>query len=184
MWEYCEKRFQSLSDVAQGGKGFDYKGRGLPDGAKTFDKRRFSRAVRGLALFGRNVPLHGLPEEHWMNVGPEVIQTRRWGLDTGTPQIVMNYAHVGAGPWRIKALIDDKGRPVTSAFLVFRVHDNKWSLYGLWAFLSSPLANAYVYCSSMERQNVAGKRNFRFQIGEGGWQFLGVLRGLLVELSW
>ena len=156
VWRYCEISLSKLSSVAEGGRGLEYEGKYLPKGAKTFEKERFVGGVKGYALFGDDVKLHELPQEYWMNLSEEVIRRPMWGTETGKPQIIMNYARVGSGAWRIKAMIDDKGRPVTSAFLVFRIHDSKWSLYGLWAFLNSPLANAYVYCNSMERHNLAG----------------------------
>ena len=156
VWCYCEASLGKLSSVAEGGRGLEYEGEDLLEGANTFDTQRFPGGVKGYALFGRGIMLHELPTEYWMNLSDEVVRRPMWGTETGKPQIVMNYARVGSGPWRMKALIDDKGRPVTSAFLVFRIHDSKWSLHGLWAFLNSPLANAYVYCNSMERHNLKG----------------------------
>ena len=156
IWRCCEMSLSRLSSVAKGGRGLEYEGEDLPEGAKTFDKERFLGGVRGYALFDGGIMLHGLPTEYWMNLSEGVVRRPMWGTEAGKPQMIMNYARVGSGPWRIKAMIDDKGRPVTSAFLVFRIHDSKWSLYGLWAFLNSPLANAYVYCNSMERHNLAG----------------------------
>ena len=156
VWRYCERNLPRLGSIADGGQGLIYKGEGLPQGAKTFEKERFVGGVKGYALFGDDVKLHELPQEYWMNLSEEVIRRPMWGTETGKPQIIMNYARVGSGAWRIEALIDDKGRPVTSRFLVFRIDDDNWSLHGLWAFLNSPLANAYVYCNSMERDNLAG----------------------------
>jgi hypothetical protein len=155
VWRYCERNLPRLGSIADGGQGLIYKGEGLPEGAKTFEKERFVGGVKGYALFGDDVKLHELPQEYWMNLSEEVIRRPMWGTETGKPQIIMNYARVGSGAWRIKGLIDDKGRPVTSRFLVFRIDDDNWALHGLWAFLNSPLANAYVYCNSMERDNLA-----------------------------
>ena len=80
---------------------------------------------------------------------------------------------LGAG-FRIKALIDIKGRPAASAFLVFRIQNINWSLLSLWAILNSPLANAYVYCNSMERNNSTGtvKKIPIPLIAEGSFQTL------------
>lgn len=155
VWRYCERNLPRLGSIADGGQGLIYKGEGLREGAKTFEKERFVGGVKGYALFGDDVKLHELPQEYWMNLSEEVIRRPMWGTETGKPQIIMNYARVGSGAWRIKGLIDDKGRPVTSRFLVFRIDDDNWALHGLWAFLNSPLANAYVYCNSMERDNLA-----------------------------
>ena len=55
----------------------------------------------------------------------------------------------------MKALIDHRGRPTTSTFLAFQINTEEWGLSSLWALLNSPYANAYVYCNSMEKHNLA-----------------------------
>lgn len=156
VWTFCERAYPVLSSVVDGGQGFSFKGKGLPMGTKTAEKKRFPDGVLGYAAVNENLQLHELPDEYWMNLSHSVIQRPRWGIEANKPQIIVNYARVGSGPWRMKALIDEKGRPVTSAFLVFRIHDSEWSLHDVWAILNSPLANAYVYCNSMERHNLKG----------------------------
>ena len=157
VWDYCERNCSNLSSVARGGKGLEYVGENeLPEGAKTFDKKRFAGAVKGYPLFDKGIVLHGLPAQYWMNLAPEVISRRRWGVESGSPQILMNYAPAGAEPWRLKALIDRKGRPVTSRFLVFRITDLEWSLDTLWAVLNAPLANAFIYAHTTDRDIPAG----------------------------
>lgn len=156
VWSNCEANFPTMASIADGGQGLIYKGKDLPNGAKTFDKKKFAGGVKGYALFDRHLLLHGLPDEYWMNLAPEVIRRPVCGVGTGKPRILMNYARVGSGPWRIKALIDQEGRPVTSAFLAFQIRDKNWSLFLLWAILNSPFANAYMYCNSMERHNLSG----------------------------
>jgi hypothetical protein len=156
VWDYCERNLPRLSSISEGGQGLIYRGRDLPKRAKTFEVTRFEGAVRGYALFDRDVQLHQLPKEYWMNLSPEVIRRPMWGLPTGTARMLMNYARVGSGPWRIKALIEHTGRPVTSTFLAFEIQDESWSLFSLWAILNSPYANAYMYCNSMERHNLSG----------------------------
>jgi hypothetical protein len=156
VWTLCEKNYPRLRSVVKGGQGFSFKGEDSLKGEKTADKNRFAGAVKGYAVFDENIQLHELPEEYWINISSEVIQRPRWGIDAGKPRILMNYARVGSGPWRIKALLDQEGRPVTSAFLAFQIQDENWSLSSLWAILNSPFANAYMYCNSMERHNLAG----------------------------
>lgn len=157
VWNYCETNFPTIASIADGGQGLIYKGKDyLPKGAKTFDKKKFAGGVKGYVSFDRDVQLHELPREYWMNLASEVIRRPVCGVGTGKPRILMNYARVGSGPWRIKALIDQEGRPVTSRFLAFQIQNENWSLYALWAVLNSPLSNAYMYCNSMERDNLAG----------------------------
>lgn len=156
VWSYCEANFPTIESVAEGGQGLIYKGKDLPKGLKTFEEKKFAGAVKGYALFDKHIPLHGLPAEYWMNLAPEVIRRHVCGIGTGKPRILMNYARVGSGPWRIKTLIDKKGWPVKDAFLAFQIQNENWSLFSLWAVLNSPFANAYMFCNSMERHNLAG----------------------------
>lgn len=157
VWDYCESNCSSLSSIARGGKGLEYVGENkLPEGAKTFDKKSFAGAAKGYPLFNKGIVLHGLPVQYWMNLAPEVISRPRWGVESGSSQILLNYAPAGAEPWRLKALIDRKGRAVTSRFLVFRVTDQKWSLDALWAVLNAPLANAFIYAHTTDRDIPAG----------------------------
>jgi len=153
VWTFCEKNYPCLKSVVEGGQGFSFKGKDLPKGKRTFSEERFPSAVEGYESLSRDIRLHNLPRTYWLNLGSEVIQRPRWGVVIGKPQMLMNHARVGSGPWRIKALIDNKGRPAASSFLVFRIHNNDWSLLTIWAILNSPFANAYMYCNSMERNN-------------------------------
>lgn len=154
VWKYCKTAFDVLACIADGGKGLEYKGKDLPKAAQTISETRFKGAVRGFATFGRGIKLTGLPDPAWMNLDPEVIRRPQWGTETGTPQIILNYARVTSGPWRMKALIDQDGHPVTSNFVAIRPKGELWDLQAIWAILNSPMANAYVYCHSMERHNL------------------------------
>jgi len=156
VWSYCERNFPKLDSISEGGQGLIYEGKDLPPETKTFEKKRFAGAVKGYALFDGDVKLHRLPTEYWMNLAPEAIRRPVWGTETNNAQILMNYAPVGVEPWRLKTLIDRKGRPVTSRFLVFRITDQKWSLNALWAVLNAPLANAFIYAHTTDRDIPAG----------------------------
>jgi hypothetical protein len=174
IWDYCERNYPALGSVVRGGQGFSFKGKDLPDEKKTSEERQFAGSVEGYVSIDETIELHELPRPRWINLESKVIQRPRWGTETGEPQILMNHARTGSGPWRIKAWIDNKGRPAASAFLVFRIQNAGWSLPSLWAILNSPLANAYVYSSSMERNNSSGtvkKIPIPF-VAEGGLQKL------------
>lgn len=155
IWKYCREHLRDLGTVAEGGQGLIYKGRELPEDARTYDVTRFRGAVEGYAVFNERVSLHGLPHKYWMNLDREVIRRPAWGLQTGRAQILVNYAPVGKH-WRVKALIDRLGYPVTSRFLVFRPVNSEWSLNALWAVLNGPLANAYVFAHTTDRDIPAG----------------------------
>ena len=155
VWEHCH-HFPNLEIAADVGQGLSYKGKELPKTAITMSARRLPGFVQGYTKFTEGINLTGKPTPLWMNLDPKVISRPRWGTKMGTAQILLNYARVSHGPWRLKALIERKGRPVTSSFLVVRPRKKEWSLEILWAILNSPFANAYAFCHSMERANLTG----------------------------
>jgi len=154
VWKYCE-HFPFLAKVANVGRGLEYKkSEDLPQGTHTIDTRRFTGSVRGYDKFSKDIRLTETPKLFWMNLAHEVISRPRWGTTIGTPQVLLNSLRVGYGPWRLKSLIDSKGHPVTPRFIVVRPKTKEWSLKVLWAILNSPMANAYAYCKSLERNNL------------------------------
>ena len=100
--------------------------------------------------------LHQLPCEKWMSLDPAVIRDGEASTAARCPQVLLNYARVMRGPWRLKALIDRAGHAVTSRFLTVRPKSKDVSLKFLWALCNSPLANAYVYANTMKRDVLAG----------------------------
>jgi len=155
VWEYCQA-LPNLATMADIGKGLEYKGKELPPGAATISKSKFKGAVRGYAEYDKDVKIIESPRCSWMNLDRRVIRRAQRGLPPRTGQVIMNYVRVSLGPWRLKAFIDREGRPVISNFLVVRPIDQTWSLEALWAILNSPFANAYAYCHSMGKHNLAG----------------------------
>jgi len=166
VWKYCQS-FSYLAKVAEAGRGLEYKTK--PDKKETYDskkhlsrdaltisKQKFANSVRGYDKFAMDIKLTETPELFWMNLAPEVISRPRWGTKTGISQVLLNSIRVGDGPWRLKALIDNKGYPVTTRFIVIRPKTKEWPLAVIWAILNSPLANAYAYCHSLERNNQTG----------------------------
>ena len=71
-------------------------------------------------------------------------------------QVLLNYAPASRGPWRLKALIDRQGHPVTSNFIAVRPMADSVSLEVLWALLNGPIANAYAYSHLGKRHNIVG----------------------------
>ena len=138
------------------GKGLEYRGRGLPEGAITYSENRFARAKRGFVRFDTGLQLHEMPKLSWMNLDEDVIRRPGSGTTINVPQVLLNYAPVSRGPWRLKALIDRTGRPVTSRFIAVRPTHANWSLEVLWALLNSPVANAYAYTHMSKRDNPPG----------------------------
>jgi hypothetical protein len=155
VWEYLKKH-PCLSQYTDVGQGFVHKGGKLPSGSETFSKHHFKGAIRGFVCFDSDLKITDVPAKYWVNLDAKVIRRPQWGTQKRIPQILLNYNRVSHGPWRLKALIDHKGHPVTSNFLVIRPKIQEWSLLALWAILNSPLTNAYAYCHSIERHNSAG----------------------------
>lgn len=145
-----------LGTVAEIGQGLFYRGRDLPPGAITYSDRRFAGAVRGFVHFDSALPITELPTPYWMNLSEDVVDRAVRGTTTGVPQLLLNYARVSRGPWRLKALIDRVGRPVTSRFMPVRPRGPSYSLEVLWALLNSPVANAYAYTHLSKRDNIVG----------------------------
>lgn len=155
VWEYCVS-FPRLCLFADVGQGFSYIARRSLEGFTTQRKSKFPGGIEGFAKFNENIKITEEPEKWFLNLDPRLISRKRWGTKTDVPQLLVNYAPVSRGPWRVKALIDKKGHPVTSSFLVVRPKTTDWSLEVIWAILNSPLANAYAYCHGTKRTVLTG----------------------------
>jgi hypothetical protein len=142
-----------VADVAFLAKGFQYRGR-RPPGSRTYSAQQFADGHPGFVQFDRGVQLHELPTPYWMNLAPEVVLRAGIGTAVRVPQVLLNYARVSRGPWRLKALIDRIGHPVTSRFIPVRPTNSAYSLEVLWALLNSPVANAYVFSHLGKRDNI------------------------------
>lgn len=155
VWSACAD-YPTLADVASVGQGLIYRGADLPSGSTTYSEHEFVGGYLGFVLFDRGLQLHELPKEHWMNLDPAVIRRPVSGTVVGSPQVLLNYAPASRGPWRLKALIDKQGRPVTSRFIPVRPATPSYSIETLWAILNSPVSNAYVYSHLGKRDNIVG----------------------------
>jgi hypothetical protein len=155
VWQYCND-FPKLRTVADVGKGFDFRGKDLSEGTITYNKKMFKGATRGFRKIHEQLMTYDVPEIYYLNLSSEAIKSQRRGI-RGEPQILLNYAPVGRGPWQLKAIFDDKGYPFTSSFLAVRPRIAEWTLEAFWAILNSPLANAYTYCHCTKRTIGTGK---------------------------
>jgi len=142
-----------LADVAALAKGFQYLGK-PPSGSRTYSNQQFSGGRPGFVHFDRGLQLHELPTLYWVNLAPEVILRSGIGTTAEVPQVLLNYARASRGPWRLKALIDKLGHPVTSRFIPVRPISPSYSLEVLWALLNSPVANAYAFSHLGKRDNI------------------------------
>src|SRR5579864_1621360 len=145
-----------LSTLCEVGQGLAFQGEHLPRGRVTYSTSKHSGFSKGFVHFDRDVELTGLPTEYWMNLDPEVILRRRTGVQTKTSQLLLNYAPVSRGPWRLKALIDREGHAVTSRFITVRPRNRAVTLEALWAILNSPVGNAFAFTHLGKRDNTVG----------------------------
>ncbi|MEZ6110756.1 MAG: N-6 DNA methylase [Pirellulaceae bacterium] len=153
VWQYLAN-YPTANDLAELGTGLVYHGKDLPQGVPTFSDEHFDGAVQGYVSMERGLPLHELPTLYWMNLSEDATLRRRAGVVTGVPQVLMNYARVSRGPWRLKAFIDSVGRPVTSSFLTVRSRATPLAV--VWALMSSAIANTYAFCHLGKRHNIVG----------------------------
>ena len=154
VWNACDKN-PTLASIAALSKGLDYRAE-LPPGCTTYSERPFAGGYPGFVRLGRDVQLHELPALRWMNLDRAVIGSLRSGATIGIAQVLLNYAPASRGPWRLKALIDKEGHPVTSRFVPVRPKETVYSIVTLWALLNSPFANAYVFSHLGKRDNLVG----------------------------
>lgn len=147
----------TLDEFAALGQGLAYKGETTLKklGATAYSASRFIGAQRGFVRFEpKNIALTELPTCYWMSLDDSVIGCHRTGSTVGVPQVIFNYSPVSRGPWRLKALLDQKGHPVTSRFVTVR--SEYLSSQTLWAILNSPIANAYAFSHLGKRDNIVG----------------------------
>jgi len=155
VWTACQG-IACLDDIALVQQGFSFMGESeLAGRIVTSSDKPFPGGVKGFTKFKPNLMLHELPTLKYVNLSPEAIATKRGGTVTETPQVLLNYARVSRGPWRLKALLDPTGHAVTSRFLTVRPKGADTPLEYLWALCNSPLANAYAYTHSMKRDILA-----------------------------
>ena len=158
VWESLTA-FKKLNVFADIGKGFDHKGDddpSLPPDAIKISAVLLPGLVYGFAGWLQDQMTHLLPKGVWLNLSPEVTGAERRGTTVGMPQVLLNYGRVSREAWRLKAILDSQGHPVTSRFVVLRPTIDGVSLQSLWAILNSPIGNAYSHCMSGKRDVLAG----------------------------
>ena len=155
IWQECA-HMARLSDIAEVGKGLDHIGETkLKRGVQVVADEFFEGAVPGFAKMSRDLMIHSLPKTKYLNLSSDVINASCLGTEEHTPQILVNYARVSRGPWRVKAMLDKRGHPFTSRFVAVRPKTREWHVRLLWGFLNSPIANAFMYTHCPKRDNLS-----------------------------
>ena len=158
LWNHL-RRNPRLGDTVLVGQGFSFKGEDdqrLPTGATRKSKTRFPNAIEGYVSVKDVEYTHGTLQTWWLNLSKTTIAAPRHGTRQGMPQVLLNYARISRSEWRLKAILDATGHPVTSRILVVRPEPGAVSLYTLWGVLNSPIANAFAYSASTKRDVKAG----------------------------
>jgi type I restriction-modification system DNA methylase subunit len=155
IWNYLSDN-PKLETIGFAGQGLTFDHAALPEGSFTYSEKKFPNAKEGFVHFDQGLQLHELPRQYWVNLDPKLMQRARSGTVVGTPQVLLNYGPSSRGPWRIKALLDRVGHPVSSRFIAVRPTASFYSLLTLWALLNSPIANAYVFSYLSKRDNLVG----------------------------
>lgn len=155
LWKACE-HLPKLGKVVVG-QGLFHIGRDkLPLGTITESGKPFLGAVQGFASVADSGDTHLEPAKAWINLDDSVVDRKVAGATVGAPQIVMNYAPVDRDAWRLKAFVDEVGRPATSRFLVMRPGESNLPLGVLWALANSPFANGYAFSMATKRDITVG----------------------------
>jgi len=148
-----------LEILAHVGKGFEHKSEDdatLPP--KTIKESPVEiegvELTPGFARWTREQVTHQQPTIVWLNLDSDTIRRPGSGTTTGIPQVLLNYARISREAWRLKAIIDEQGHPVTSRFNVVRPKPAGPSLRVIWAILNSPVGNAYAYCMFSDKRDV------------------------------
>ena len=155
LWKACEHLPRLGKIVA--GQGLFHIGRDkLPEGVIAESNEPFPGGVQGFASVAGCGETHTQPSLTWLNLDDEVVDRTVAGTKQGLPQVVMNYAPVDRDAWRLKAFIDDVGRPATSRFAILRPTSAQVSVRIIWAICNSPFANAYAYAMATKRDITVG----------------------------
>lgn len=176
IWQMLQGR-PKLGDFVEGGQGFQHKGKDdptLPKGAIRESNIKIDGLTEGFADWSESQLTHELPKSKWLNLDPIVIRRPLHGSTVGKKQLLLNYPRVSREAWRLKAMIDLKGHPVTSDFNVVRLTNARCSPEMLWGILNSPVANAFAYSHSSKRHVLVGdmRKLPVFPIGEGSFEDL------------
>lgn len=155
VWAYLARN-PVLSDAGRVGQGFSFAERGAIAIARNFARQKARDSVSAFIEGHTNVPIWSVPESSWISPQRTPIAPWRGGGPSGEPQVLVNYVRAMRGPWRLKAFMDSQGNAALNTYLTVRPVSKDLPVQFLWALLNSPIANAFVYCHSMQKHNYDG----------------------------
>ncbi|MBX3068836.1 MAG: hypothetical protein KF844_09385 [Cryobacterium sp.] len=149
IWAYL-KHLPQISTIATIGKGMEFKNQhGFLKKTKTIEDAPFPGSVEGFTSSSGNWGIHEHPTIQYFYLVDDVIGRRRSGTDC-IPQILINSHPVSRGMWCVKPVLDEVGRAFLNSFLSVRPQQDLPLLY-VWALLTSPLANLFVFTNTLKR---------------------------------
>lgn len=141
-------RFEPLSAIASVGKGLEFKG----NQSGMVSPTPSPGLLPGFVKWKKGQQINTEPPKAWLRLDSDTVRRPGKGLDREA-QVILNYAPVSRGPWRINALLDREGHAFTSRFVCVR--PTQWhSLSVLWCILNGPLANAFMFERCSKRDNL------------------------------
>ncbi len=146
--------YARLETIAHVSKGLDFRSRSLPRGTWRIHEPPRPNDDVGFATLPNDLNIFGLPRPVGINLDPKAVQVYRAGKSIGQPRVLVNYIRVGREAWRLKAVIDEEGRAVTSTFLAAKPSAPSITTLYLWAILNSPIANGFLHTHTQKRQNL------------------------------
>jgi hypothetical protein len=155
VWKYlnsCPK----LESIALVAKGLDHKGASRPLNCWTVHDPARSGDPLGYAHVDDTLKIFGLPKVVGINLESRTVLSYRAGRPSERPQVLLNYGRVSREAWRLKAVLDEYGRAITSRFIAVRPRIPSTSVVYLWAILNSPLANAFAHTHTFKRDILVG----------------------------
>ena len=144
VWGYLSD-CPTLDDCATLGQGLFHRGESLPRNVWTIRDPPRPGDSLGCVAVPADLNIYQLPRLVGINLEPRVVDRIVMGAPTGQPQVLLNYAPVARGPWRLKATLDERGHALTSRFVAVRPKPGGPGALYLWALLNSPVANAFAH---------------------------------------
>ncbi len=87
----------------------------------------------------------------YLNTDKKLRRRNAWGFDWARPKVVVPAARTSRGPWRYVAAIDKMGRIISRMFYVIWPTQKTMNVELLAALLNSPIAQAFTYAHSFQR---------------------------------
>ena len=155
IWSWLD-HLPKLETIAEVQQGMQHKGKEAVKDAITVHSKPFPGSVEGFESSEGDWCIHEHPPIRHFNLDPDLIRRPGSGTDQ-VPQVLLNYAPVGAGQWRIKPFIDENWAGFPAASSRFARRMQAVPLEFLWACVVRRQPNLYVYDNMLKREVRKGR---------------------------